>query len=113
VASDGTASGLTGCIASGLTGRIARACGDEGSSSVTGKWGLMGHDTFQGGPDAFYPLPGEFDTEVEAQEGARRRLAELEIEQPSSSSGGQAATGIQDRVYVVRPDGTIYRFAGD
>jgi hypothetical protein len=66
----------------------------------------VGYDTFENGPEGAYPLPGEFDTEAEAQEGARQRLAELEIRQP----GGQGVWSLQDHVYVARPDGTSYRF---
>jgi hypothetical protein len=75
-------------------------------NAVTDKWKIEGYDSFEGG-DAFYPLPGEFDTEAHAVRAANTRLAELEIEQPSASSGGQS--GIQDYVYIVRPDGTKYR----
>lgn len=38
---------------------------------------------------------------------ARARLAELARSQPAASSGGQ--DGMQDRVDVVRPDGTSFR----
>lgn len=72
------------------------------------KWSLEGYDTFEGGPDAYYPLEGEFDDEQAVQAAARDRLAELEKTQPSSDSGGQG--GIQDQVFVVRPDGSKYRF---
>jgi hypothetical protein len=68
------------------------------------RWRLIGYDTFSGQE---YPLPGEYDSEVEAVAAAGKRLEELEGLQPSASSGGQ--NGIQDRVYVVRPDGTIFR----
>jgi hypothetical protein len=72
-----------------------------------GQWRLRGHDTFAGED---YPLPGTYWTEAQAQRAARRRLAELERMQPSASSGGQRPGGIQDRVYIVRPDGTAYRY---
>lgn len=68
------------------------------------KWKLQGYDTFAGED---YPLKGEFATEAEAIEAAKARLAELERDQPSASSGGQ--DGIQDRVYIIRPDGTSFR----
>ena len=74
------------------------------------EWKLEGYDTFESGEDAFYPLRGTFKSEQEATAAARKRLKELEKKQPSSSSGGQSSTGIQDRVYIVRPDGTKYRF---
>jgi hypothetical protein len=70
-----------------------------------GRWRLRGRDTFAGQD---YALRGVFWTEKAAQRAARRRLAELERSQPSATSGGQ--DGIQDQVYVVRPDGTSYRY---
>lgn len=72
-----------------------------------GKWKLEGWDEFEGAP---YSLPGAFDTEEEAREAARKRLAYLEKNQPSRLSGGQGPFGIQDQVYIIRPDGTKYRF---
>jgi hypothetical protein len=74
------------------------------------KWSLEGYDTFEGGSDGFYPLDGKYDDELAAQAAARSRMAELEKTQPSSSSGGQG--GIQDQVFIVRPDGSKYRFNG-
>jgi hypothetical protein len=73
------------------------------------KWTLEGFDTFEG---EFYPILGEHDTEQEALDAARVKLAEFERDQPSSSSGGQGPGGIQDRVYIVHPDGPKYRFSG-
>jgi hypothetical protein len=69
-------------------------------------WRLKGLDTFAGD---YYALTGEFPDEAAAVEAGRARLAKLELEQPSEQSGGQAEGGIQDRVYVVRPDGSMYR----
>ena len=71
-----------------------------------GTWRLQGYDTFACQP---YPLPGGYTSEADAIAAARRRLAELEQEQPSESSGGQGEDGIQDRVLVVQPDGTTLR----
>lgn len=68
------------------------------------KWKLRGHDTFA---NEDYPLEDEFDTEHDAITAAKVRLANLEITQPSIYSGGQ--DGIQDQVYVIRPDGTRFR----
>ena len=76
------------------------------------KWKIEGYDTFEGGSDAYYPLFGKFDDEPAAQAAAREYLAELEKTQPTSESGGQSEQGIQDRVYIVRPDETKYRFTG-
>lgn len=70
-------------------------------------WRLMGWDTFSG---HWYDLDGEYRDEYAAREAAKERLEQLEEIQPTSSSGGQDHYGIQDRVYIVRPDGTNYRF---
>ena len=67
-------------------------------------WKLQGYDTFS---DEDYPLPGEYETEEQAIAAAEERLDHLETTQPSRTSGGQ--DGIQDRVYVIRPDGTRFR----
>lgn len=71
-------------------------------------WTLEGYDTFS---DERYPISGAFESEESAQAAADERLDELEREQPSSSSGGQE--GIQDRVYIICPDGTDYRYLKD
>ncbi len=68
------------------------------------KWKLQGRDTFA---NEDYPLEGEFDTEHDAITAAKVRLTDLEITQPSETSGGQ--DGIQDQVFVIRPDGTRFR----
>ena len=73
------------------------------------KWTIKGYDTFEGGEEAWYKLPGEFDTEAEAVEAAKKRLEELEKSQPAAESGGQEMGGIQDQVYVVSPDGEMRR----
>ena len=82
------------------------------ATPVVGKWKLEGYDTFEGGPDAYYSLEGEYDSEVQAEEAARARLGHLEETQPSGSSGGQGFGGIQDQVYIVGPDGKRRRFHG-
>ena len=74
------------------------------------KWKIRGHDTFEDEP---YPLEGEFDDQVLAEAAAAARLVHLRETQPSEESGGQDPGGIQDHVYVVRPDGTEYRYFGD
>jgi hypothetical protein len=68
-------------------------------------WKLQGFDTFAG---EGYSLPGRFLTERAAIRAAKRQLKKLEKLQPSSYSGGQA--GIQDKIYIVRPDGTTYLY---
>jgi hypothetical protein len=62
-------------------------------------WRVVGEDGFSGDE---YPV-SEHATEAEALEAAHAYLRDVERTQPSSSSGGQS--GIQDRVYVVSPDG--------
>jgi hypothetical protein len=68
-------------------------------------WRLRGYDTFA---REWYPLGGIYLSERAALRAAHKRLEELERSQPSATSGGQE--GIQDQVYIVRPDGTIFRY---
>jgi hypothetical protein len=70
----------------------------------SGIWKLKGYDTFS---KDYYALEGEFATQTQAIVAAQSILAELELEQPSESSGGQ--DGIQDQVFVIRPDGSMLR----
>lgn len=65
---------------------------------------LLGFDTFEG---EYYPLPGVYHTYKAALNAARARLKALEMEQPSQRSGGQS--GIQDQVFIQRPNGNIER----
>ena len=79
-------------------------------------WRLEGYDTFAGEEyplgnirmegggtlDGMQPSYPDYDS---ALADARRRLEDLERTQPSASSGGQSSLGIQDRVYIVHPDG--------
>ena len=67
---------------------------------------LKGFDTFAG---EYYDLAGEYETREEAEKAAAKRLEKLEETQPESSSGGQSWSGIQDRVYLVNPDGKLQR----
>jgi hypothetical protein len=78
--------------------------------SEEGDWAVEGYDTFEGGPDAYYGIRDGLGSEVEALIVAASYMADLERRQPSGSSGGQGAMGIQDRVFIVRPDGSKYRF---
>lgn len=79
------------------------------------RWKLIGYDTFEG---EYYTLhddkwrPLEFASLAKAKDAARVRLEELEVSQPSSSSGGQDQYGIQDRVYIETPEGDRIRFTG-
>jgi len=70
-------------------------------------WGLAGYGTFDG---HFYKIEGTYETEEDAIQAAQDRLIELEYFQPTEYSGGPPPFGIQDAVYVVRPDGSMYRY---
>jgi hypothetical protein len=71
-------------------------------------WRLRGYDTFA---VERYELPGRFFSVQAALRAARRQLVQLEKLQPTATSGGQ--DGIQDQVYLVRPDGTLLRCLPD
>lgn len=62
------------------------------------KYHLQGYDSFDGGR---YPLAINIDDIATANILRNARLRQLEISQPSSSSGGQ--NGIQDRVILLSP----------
>lgn len=66
---------------------------------------LLGYDTFS---SEWYNLSA-FSTELAARKAGLKRLAELEITQPSKNSGGQGAFGIQDQVFIEGPDGQRHR----
>lgn len=68
------------------------------------KWQLQGFDTFSG---ESYTFPREYKTRKAAV-----WLIKLEGPQPIAQSGGQADDGIQDQIFIVRPDGTAYRYEG-
>jgi hypothetical protein len=70
------------------------------------EWKVFGYDTFD---HTTYDL-FDCETESEAVEFASKRLKHLEEIQPTASSGGQSDSGIQDRVYIMSPDGSRYRF---
>ena len=71
-----------------------------------GQWHIDSMDGFD--MDAYpYRLSGPYGTEDEALRAADGHFADLEASQPSASSGG--LWGIQDRLYLVRPDGTSMR----
>lgn len=78
---------------------------------MTEIWKLLGYDTFEEG---FYPLSGQYHDEESAYAAAVARLDSIEEIQPTEESGGQAIDendprGIQDQIFVVRPDGSRYR----
>jgi len=70
-------------------------------------WKLGGYDTFAG---ESYHLASPFFSDRAALRAAKRELKRLEKSQPSRHSGGQQPGGIQDPIYVVRPDGSSYRY---
>lgn len=71
-------------------------------------WRLAVYDAFEG---TYYHLEGEYPDESAVQQAATKRLRYLEETQPSKESGGQGEDeAIQDRVFIVRPDGTRYRY---
>lgn len=70
-------------------------------SAGSPKWRLIGHDPFDGGD---YEL-SEHETDFEALAAARERLRVLNLLQPPETSGGQSVDGIQDRVFILSPDG--------
>lgn len=70
-----------------------------------GLWTIEGYDSFA---KEAYALPGSYSSQRVAEKAALRRLKALEMMQPSEISGGQ--NGMQDQIYIRRPDGTSYRF---
>lgn len=68
-----------------------------------GLWHIDGYDTFEG---AEYPVASNIETIEDAELLARALRRRIEEAQPSATSGGQAFGGIQDRVYIVNPDGS-------
>ena len=67
--------------------------------SLQREWKVRGWDTFAG---EAYPL-GSYFTEVGARRAAQKYLRKLAKEQPAEISGT-----IQDKVYIVRPDGSEF-----
>lgn len=76
----------------------------ETKQNVRIGYGLKGYDSFS---EEWYELRGTYRTEALAERAAQERLKELNRTQPSDQSGGQA--GIQDEVWIERPDGTKRR----
>jgi uncharacterized protein (DUF169 family) len=70
-------------------------------------WKLMGYNVAD---REFYVLQDKYDCKEQVEEAAEALLQELERLRPTYNSGGQSATGTQDRVFVICPDGTSYRF---
>ena len=70
-------------------------------------WRLVGYDTFE---EECYSLNGEYEDEYSARIIALERFKMLQKTQPFEDSGGQDELGIQDRIFIQRPNGTRYRF---
>jgi len=73
---------------------------------LSAEWNLDTKDGFDMEAEPFR-LSGPYGSEEEALRAADARFAELEALQPCAESGGQE--GIQDRLYLVRPDGSSRR----
>lgn len=80
-------------------------------------WRLEGYDTFdgqsyplgtirlEGSTESIDGMKPSYDSYEDALADARKRLAGLETSQPAARSGGQGTYGIQDRVFIIHPDG--------
>lgn len=73
-------------------------------------WSVEGYDTFEGGPDAYYTVKDGLGSEADALIVAANYMTELQRRQPTATSGGQGPYGLQDRVFIVRPNGSRYQF---
>lgn len=71
------------------------------------EWKLIGFDTFA---EEDYPIGANYSSEEKARDAATSYFKKLDEEQPPESSGGQGELGIQDRIFVQRPDGSRFRF---
>ena len=82
---------------------------DKNLKLVSSKvWGLREWDTFS---SESYDFGERFLSEKSARRAARKKLVRLEKWQPTEMSGGQ--DGIQDQMWIVRPDGSAYRFTAE
>ncbi|MBI5725508.1 MAG: hypothetical protein HZA50_16240 [Planctomycetes bacterium] len=77
------------------------------SNTGGGRWHLMGYDTFAG---EYYPIAGSWTSRQAAEKAAAKELNKLEKLQPTRDSGGQAEGGIQDRIFIAQPDGSMWRY---
>lgn len=57
-------------------------------------------------------VPGSYDSEAGAHRAAATQLQRIEKDQPASTHG-DGAKSTRDRIYIVRPDKTKYRFQGN
>jgi hypothetical protein len=66
------------------------------------RWKLEAYDSFA---RESYSLPGEYESQDAAEKAAEERLRHIDVVQPAATS-----KELQDRVYVVRQDGTAYLY---
>ena len=66
------------------------------------RWDVEGYDTFS---RESYSVKTGLTSYNAALECAKQKLLQIERTQPRASSGGPDAFGIQDRVFIVHPDG--------
>lgn len=71
------------------------------------KWRIEGYDAFDG---ELYSISGQYDSREEAEKAALEEYKKTEYLQPTESSGGQFNDGIQDRIYIINPEGEKIRF---
>jgi len=75
------------------------------SSRRSNCWRLSGWDTFA---HESYPI-GDFPDEASAREAAKKRLKKYA--QSRHRTGGPPPGGIEDLIFVVRPDGSSYIYS--
>jgi hypothetical protein len=67
-----------------------------------GKWYIKGYDAFDESVSSFFSLPGEWESQGGAEAAAAAKLEEFKK---------QSKGIIWDQVFIVRPDGSMYRYA--
>lgn len=79
---------------------------------MDGRWSVHGYDTFSSHPYNFLDCPEEgFGSEDKALVFARTQFAKIQRDQPPEEAGDCWDEGsIQDRVVIVRPDGSEYYY---
>ena len=70
-------------------------------------WRVLGFDAFD---EEYYPLSGDFETEDGAKKLASEKFDQINLSQPDEQSSGQDDDGIQDRLFIEKPDGSLIRF---
>ncbi|MDO8429457.1 MAG: hypothetical protein Q7S88_02410 [Candidatus Daviesbacteria bacterium] len=70
-------------------------------------WNIVGYDTFE---ESYYRVPGSYLDERSTRLAAKLRLDLLNQTQPPDQTGGQNDEGIQDRIFIQRPNLTLYRY---